>query len=255
MSVLDVIAAPFRAKPNIEEIGIGGFKTLVRVTESYERTFEIPTTFLEDGSFVSDHKITNPKILTITGDVSDVFVSASTFTVIKRELESKLGQVTQYLPRLTQSQIQKASEIANNVSDRIKLLDNALERGENFINPPEVADSDSNQFKFMDYLDTISNLDTGIDILSQTRSFEGMFLESIVVDTDNIAASTEFTMVFIEVRFTKTITSEVVINPAQAAKDAVDGEKDKGTQSPEPEQEDSLLSKYGPIFLNILQGG
>lgn len=247
-NVMDFIQGPFRENEVLEELGIAGFKTLVRVSETIERTSEVTMSPVEDGSFIADHIVDNPTILTITGDVSDVFISPSSLAEFKRDIERTIGGVSQYLPNRTQSQLQRVSGIANDFSDKIKQLDSALEKGDNFLSNlqsltgNESGKIEGNQKKFMDMLDSLRASKTAIKIQSQTRTFNSMIVSSITTDTDNEADSTSFTIVFTELITAKTKTTIVSFKPAAGTGGSIDDIKDKASQKPVPIDENSSVA-------------
>ena len=128
MAIIDFFNKPFESAPK-EEIGIGGFTAMVRVSESTSLTSTAPTTFLEDGSFASDHIVLNPTVLTIEGDVSEIHIRRSAFNEFLVNVQANVGAIALYLPPKTQSQIQKASALANDLTDQVRQVDAAIAAG------------------------------------------------------------------------------------------------------------------------------
>ena len=64
----------FLRSDDLQQIGIAGFFADARITQSEEKTQGIPNIPLEDGSFLNDHLIKQPSIVTIEGSVTNIKV-------------------------------------------------------------------------------------------------------------------------------------------------------------------------------------
>ena len=74
-SITDYLAASLPAEirtDDIQQIGIAGFHADARITQSEEKSQDLPITPLEDGSFLNDHIIKKPTVITIEGSVLDI---------------------------------------------------------------------------------------------------------------------------------------------------------------------------------------
>ena len=235
-----------------EVVGIGGFKALVRISEKVSMTASSPDTFLEDGSHVNDHIINNPIILSIEGEVSDVFLETKVLNELQRKIESQAGNIAQYLPGRTQAQLSRVSGVVNSVFQGIEKANAIIASGQQaaeFLGLTDTAAQQrSNQERFLDEIDSIYKSKKLINIDMPFRTYKNMVLTSIEISYDNEINSTGFSIQAKEFRTAETIFVEVAPAPAAGMNGALNSETDKGPQAgAEPEQ--SFLSyTFGKIF-------
>lgn len=223
-----------------EEVGIGGFVTFARVSERFTRTAEVPTTFLEDGSHINDHIIRNPLTLSIEGNVSDVFLRPSPAIEAVRRAQVEVGNITQFAPARTQSQVSKISGIVNDVTSAIDQVDAIIDAGQQAAGFLGLIDSEarSNQEAFIDTIESIYESESLIAIDMPFRTYERMAITSIEVTRDNQQKALSFSIEATQFRFAQTIfTQGPAPNPASGTNGQTDGETDKGVQEgAEPDQ-------------------
>lgn len=232
-------------EPKLEEVGIGGFTLLARVRESFSLTSRAPTTFLEDGTYAHDQIVNDPMVLTIEGEVSDIHIRRNPALELQRRVTAQIGVITKYLPLRTQSQISKVNALINDASDAARKINAAIDDGRNawefFGNKDSQAKGLREQF--VDFIESIHYGKQLINIDMPFRTHENMSI-SCTIDYDNINEPLSFVITAQKIRFAQTELAELTdfFPSASIGLGGQDqGEKDKGTQTGE-KQEESLLS-------------
>jgi len=251
MSIIrDYIDGQFRNDAQ-DPVGINGFYTYAKVRESETKTRDVPTTFLEDGSHVNDHIIRNPITLTIAGNVSNQFVIPSPAVRAVRDIETQVGDITQYLPGRTQTQISKVSGILTDVQGAIDKVDSIVESGQRAANFLGITNdtTKSNIQRFQDMMDGLYQSELPIKIDCLDKTYANMCITSIETQRNSQTDSLEFTIEAQELRFAQTVFVAVTAaeNPAGATGGQTQGEVDKGAQEGEDAPE-SMLSKALGFF-------
>lgn len=218
-----------------ERIGIGGFTALVRIEEKTTQTADIPATVVEDGSFVNDHIILNQLVLSIQGDVSDVFVEPSPIIQDLKRTQAEVGAITQYAPTRTQFQVQQINALTNDISDVIRKADALLGAGEQalkfFGNQGEAGKT--NQERFIDSMDALHYGKQLIAIDMPYRRYDNMVITSLEVTRDNERKALRFSLEAREFRFADVVFTEIESAPAPsfALGGQAQPETSKGVQS------------------------
>ena len=232
-----------------EAVGINGFKAFVRIKEKYSYESAVPNTYLEDGSFINEHIIRQPKILTIEGNVSDIYLQQSTAINQARRLEEGIGTISQYLPNRTTAQANKIAGIVASVSNAVDAVDAAINNATHLseylglTNKTQV----SNGQKFIDDMNSLYASDDLISIDMPYKTFENMKITLLEVSKTNEDKAINFTLEAQEVRYTDTISVEVAPKPSSELEGSTEGVTDKGVQEGEdPEQ--SSISTFANWF-------
>lgn len=236
-----------------EEVGIGGFVTAARLRERMARTRQVPTTYLEDGTAVSDHIIRDPLTISIEGEVSDVFVRPNPILERIREAQAQVGAVALYAPARTQSQLSRVSGLVGDVSGLINQVDQALATAQNFGDYIGVTEGDgakTNIEKFIDYMEGLHASDSLIKIDAPFRTYKNMAITLFNWERDNTTNSVSFSIEAQEFRFVETIFVEVSAapNPAPGTNGQTQAEADKGAQEGEDVPQsflDAQLERFG----------
>lgn len=240
-----LIASARNREPKLEEVGIGGFTLLAIVRQSFSLTSRAPTSYLEDGEYANDHIVNDPLILTIEGEVSDIHIRRNPALELQRRVSAQIGAITKYLPLRTQSQIGKIEALINDAADAARKINAAIEDGRNAWDFFGNKDSQSKgiQEQFIDFIESVFYGKQLINIDMPYRTHKNMSI-SISVDSDNITNSTSFVITAKRLRFAETELAELTdFFPAASIGlgGQEQGEKDKGAQTGE-KQEESLLS-------------
>lgn len=217
-----------------QEVGIGGFTALVRIRETYKLTADMPTSYVEDGSPSNDHIILNPLMLTIEGDVADVFVEGTAnATRLLRTAQAEIGNLTSvYAPLRTVSQLSRVSALANKAADAVRRLDDFIDRGEQFATLFGNQDTagKSLQEQFLGAMESLHYGKQPFAIDMPFRRHEGMVITSFTATTDNQTDVTSFTLEAQQLR-TNAIERVQVRKPAAGTQGQLEGVKAKGPQA------------------------
>ena len=219
-----------------EEVGIGGFTTAAKLREQVKRTRDIPTTFLEDGTQLSDHIIRNPLVITIEGEVSNVYRRPSPLLERIREAEAVVGAVGLYLPARTQSQLSRLAGLTADAQGLVDRADQLLQTGQNAAEFLGFTGSEgkTNIEKFIDFIEGAYYSDALIRIDAPFRTYRNMAITSSDYTRDNTSESLSFNLELREVRVAETIFVErAAANPASGNNGQQEGETDKGVQEGE----------------------
>ena len=217
-----------------KEIGIGGFTALVRTRERYIRTSSVPTTYLEDGSYINDHIIRDPLEIQIEGNVSDVHIRPSKLLETIKRTQGYIGIITQYIPERTEAQANKVEEITNNFISAVNKIDAAIEAGEQlsgFIGLVDAA-SKSNIEAFIGDMESFYQSDELIEIDTISGLHEKMRITHLEVERDNEFNAISFRIEAKQLRFAESIFTKTTLapSPSEGTNGATESVEDKGVQ-------------------------
>jgi hypothetical protein len=227
-----------------EEVGIGGFTMLARISESVTRAKNVPVTFLEDGSHVNDHQIKEPLTLSITGNVADIHRRANPKFSAITEAQAQVGNITQYAPARTQAQISRVSGLVADVNNAIDRADAIIDSGFQAANAVGLIDdtAKSLQEQFLDTMDSIYESGALIAVDMPFRTYPRMCITSLEITRDNERNALDFSIEATQFRFAETqFAGAPAPAPAPATNGQTEGETEKGAQEGE-EVEQSLFS-------------
>ena len=217
------------------EVGIGGFKLFARINDSTAYETQSPTSTLEDGSFAGDHLINGPIKITISGDVSDVFLPPAPVSASQSRLPT-VGVVTSFLPGRTASQAQAVARIANSAADRYKDINERVSLGRSVSSfGGNTSSGKPIREQFIDFIESIHYGKQLVSISMPFRTHESMAINSVTITRDNQRKALSFTLSaqkfrLVETKFTD--ISQFYKKPAPAVKSQTGGLTDKGVQSP-----------------------
>lgn len=222
--------------PEIQEIGIGGFNLFARVTDSTSYETQAPTSVVEDGSYIGDHLINAPIKLSISGDVSDVFLNPPPQSQTAARLPS-VGVVTSLVPGRTASQAQRVARIINTARDRYRQIDDAIKNGRNAYDfAGNKAGTKPLREQFIDYIESVHYGRQLVTISMPYRTHDSMAVTNVTITRDNQRKALTFSLTAQKFRIAQTIftsLAEFYRKPAPAVASQVAGLSDKGVQSPE----------------------
>ena len=234
MSIIrDYINGQFRNEKK-EEVGIGGFTALARVTERTVRTSDVPTVYLEDGSPISDHVIRKPLIIIIEGNVSDVHIRPFNLVSAIRRVQQAIGIITQYEPGRTTDQISIVADLTNNIVNAIDLIDSEIGEGQQLAGYLGLinAAAGSNIKSFIDNMETYFFGSELISIDMPYNKYDRMRITNLEVEKDNENSAVSFRLEAQQINFVKNILipTSIVKEPANNVDGQCDNEDDKGVQ-------------------------
>lgn len=235
----------------VSTVGIGGFELFARVAESTKFSASAPTSVLEDGSFTGDEIVIAPFTVTITGEVSDIYIKGADnlFNLIPPAVPETLGAVTAYLPNWTNGQLSKINGLISDVDDRINQIDSAIAAGQQVFNlAGNKSVTKSLQEQFLDFIESLAQSGQPTEIQMQGRTRKNMAIINLDISRDNQENAYKFSLTAQQLRFNELIYSEisqVFPNPSPATAGQVEGQSNKGAQAPTQEKS----------FLSVLFGG
>jgi len=250
MSIQTYKEGQFTAGSDDEFVGIGGFTTSAIVSERLSRSASVPVTFLENGTHINDHIIRDPLILSIEGNVSDVFALQD--TVISESAQPAAGNITQYASERTTAQTKIAAGIATDFTSASAEADAKIESRQ--IASRDLGQQDKSAISNTDsFLSAIAGQQASNSLITISTTFNNytnMYINSFEATKDNKNKSVSFTMELQQLRFADTIFAEngPASNPSSATNGQTEGEKDKGVQEGEEVPESLLFSIKKGVF-------
>jgi len=234
-----------------QRVGIGGFTTYATVADSTKYKAKAPIYPLEDGSFANDHIVNEPISISITGEVSDIIVNPSTFTELQKTVSAQVGNVTQYLPSRTQTQISRVNALVNDAQDKIKQIDKAIADGKQassfFGN--NATTSKTYREQFIDFIEAIYYGKQLISVSVPYRTHANMAITDLTIERNNQDEVIRFSMTLQKVRIAELVYTDIQLlkkKPAPAVKDQLSNKSDKGVQAPTKEK--SIAAFIGSLF-------
>ena len=234
MTVLDFLKRQI-SPADLEEVGIGGFTTMARISDTTEYSAQAPVTYLENGEFASDHIIIDPIILTLEGQVSRRYIAKPPSSIIRDRIAETIGEFNQFLPERTGTEVQKILRIADQANDRIRNIDSLISSGRNisrFLGNQDIAAQD-NRTRFVEHIRALMQSKQLISIEMSTKTFKNMFVTFFSETKDNQTDSLLFKIKAQEVRFAQTFFSEISdlkFKPAEGLNGQVEDKTEKGVQ-------------------------
>lgn len=126
----------------LQQLGLGGFKFSKIINSDVVLSSQYSVNYVENGSYVTDHVIFEPKQLTVTGYVGEKVYDASGVTNILQSLTQKLTAINALVPTLTTGMQQiydlqaaaNRQEVQNTINTSVDFW-NTLKA----LNPPKTA--------------------------------------------------------------------------------------------------------------------
>ena len=245
-----------RVSNKMADIGIGQFTLLANISESTRFTSGVPTTVLEDGSFVQDHIILNPTTLEIRGQVADVTIRRTEFDELIERIQSDVGLINFYIGGKTASQIQKGVSFVNDIGDRLDGIDRLLNDGAQILDVfglnTKNSSEKTNQKLFISAMEAAHFGKQLLSISMPFRTYKNMRLTSVVTTQDNTSGALSYAITAVQIRFAKTITQiEQAKNPTSNVGGQTENKNTVGTQTGNevsPAKKQSILGGLGKVL-------
>jgi len=226
-----------------QEVGIAGFTTFARVNNKTTKKNTVPITYLEDGSFLEEHIIREPILLSIEGNVSDVFIKPTNIIQEAKRLETTIENINQYLPERTIAQLHKIEELTSDLNNAIEETNQLIERTQQISSYVGFLAEKNNTNKFLDAMNGAYSSNRVIIIEMHDRTYKNMIITLFETAKNNESNSINFTIEAQEVRYG---VPEILIpvsakNPDTSLGGATESAIDKGVQEGD-EVETSVLS-------------
>lgn len=233
-----------------QKIGIAGFSMFARTSETTELKSQAPTTYLEDGSFVTDNIIKDPIVLTVSGTVGDVYLEKTNIQSVIDRTNSIIGKTTEYLPQRTVSQLQRINGVLSDFRNQIRKVDRAIQTAQSvkaslFGN---VSPSEQLQKQFFDKMNMIYDAKTPVAVQMSHRVYSPMIMVGCSFTEEAQSKELKFTLNFQELRLAQlvyTLNQNLQKNPAEGVSNQVGANKNNGSQSGKTVTDESLLSWIG----------
>jgi hypothetical protein len=185
-----------------ERVGIGGFTLFALVSDTATRTAQVPSKVLEDGRIASDHIINEPRRITISGVVSDVFVDPAPVTTPERStLGDSIGDfATFFTDRLEEEALRMAriDELYREVQ---------AERRRDLFSDTEGIETKPVRQQFLDFVQGIYRDKALISVDTVDGILDDMAITSTSLVRDNVTKSVSFNLELVQVL---TVTTEAV---------------------------------------------
>lgn len=236
LNIRDYIDGQFRNEKK-EQVGIGGFTALARITEKTVRSSEVPTVYLEDGSPISEHIIRKPLSIIIEGNVSDVYKQPSNLVYAIQRVQKAIGVITQYLPERTEAQVSVVSSLANDVVDALNGIDAEIKAGQQLTGYLGLINNSigGNIKSFVDAMEAhfFSNETIAIDM--PYNKYDRMRIINIEIEKDNSNIAVSFRLEAKQINFVEDIlVPSIIVNaPSENVDGQLENITDKGVQEGE----------------------
>ncbi len=213
-----------------EKIGIGGFLFYASGGETSTKTATVTSNPVEDGSPVNDHIIKNPKVISIEGEVADIFIESENRPKLIQEIFPPVGIIQDYLPSRTQTQLGKINGLLATVNDFFTAADVAIGKGVQLYDFFTGVQSDTSiTSKFLEFFDQVYESSSLLDVECVDTIYTNMAITSFVVNKAN-PNNYSFTISLSKVTEVKTTLIQLVSNASGDAKAQGADVADKGTQ-------------------------
>jgi len=226
-----------------EEIGIGGFKLFARVNQSTQYKAQVPDFVLEDGSYVNDHIINNPLVLSINGEIGSTFFQKLQSYIpdfLTGSQQNAISNVSVYLPSRTTSQLSTINGLRSDANSYLSQLNRMESVGTELFdvfNGTSAQKEKDNQEQFIAFLESVYYSKQLIEIEMPYKKHTNMALTDLSIERNNTENSIKFTASFKKVQFAQivyTSASKYFKKPssASATNKKTESAKDKGSQKP-----------------------
>jgi len=217
-------------------VGIGGFRLFVELLADANFTATAPDVVCEDLTTAQDSIVNQPKTLTITGEVADIFIENEIESGFGTVLETVLNDLTPYIPQKTMSQIQKIEEFANDIDNTIQRIDNAIGGASSIIDTLQGREpSKSIKEQFFDAMERYYDTKQPMTVDSLYRTYENYVMTSFSFSENNNGDPSDFVITLKELRIVSIdlFRNDQLLNDADKAKvnvnTTLDGQLDSVT--------------------------
>lgn len=216
-----------QAKPP-EKVGIGGFNTYATVNERVSGTRVLPTSVLESGRYANDDVIIEPLIVDLIIDVADTFIELGESQSPVKEPLNISGVISQFIPARTKSQLNRISNIVNNIQSVRKKISSSLD-----FYSSNSSVTKKHREQFVEVLNGLYNSDAIIDLQTKFKTYENMTLATFDYEVNNEEQSIKAQLSFQQLDFRDLVDVAVTAvqkKPSPAAAAITGSPSDKGAQ-------------------------
>lgn len=238
-------------KPKSAE-GISGFIFDVPDSESLSLASDITDHFTESNSFLNDHIVRKPVIITLTGFIGElVFRAPSGIPGAVQELDNRLETVEAYAGDLTPGAVQTAQRIIGQAQSAISAINQTLGKVQNIVGLFDGESSeDTLQKKAYRQLFALWQSSEFVTVQTPWAYFDTMAIQSITL-TQNAESEdiTDISVTLKEMRVADIKTVDYDQEQFPPAVQVQEGsEEDQGIIRGEDKNESFLFSAFGGLL-------
>lgn len=232
-----------------DSLGVAGFRAVSVTRKTVEASAQVPTAYLEDGSFANDHIILDPVTQIIEGEAGDLYLQPSAFLEALREIQSGLGGVAGYLPGKTQAQLSRVTALASTIRDGLQLAESAINAGQSALDFFGSEDSEKPiPDQFVDAIFGLRSARALVPVELNGRTWNNMAIVGSSFTRDNEGRMIAFEVSFQQLRFVEleyVDPENPFPNAGEGTNGATQSGRDKGTQSGEQVETSAAFDFFG----------
>lgn len=187
--------------------GIAGFLFDIPNQDSINVDWDITDHFTENNSFLNDHKVKKPIIITLTGFVGElVFRAPQGFEGFIQSISNRLETVEAYLGDSTPGAVQEAQRVVQQAQSTISAINQTLDKAQNVISffgdgPEKTAQEEA-------YAGLVSlGSQTILSVETPWATFDDMTIQSLSFTQDGTTNQiTDISVTLKQIRISKTKT-------------------------------------------------
>ena len=189
--------------------GIGGFLFDIPREENIELSSDVTDHFTENNSFINDHVVNQPIIVTLSGFQGELkFERPSGIAGAAQQLQNRLETVEAYAGERTPGFVQQAQSVVGQAQNAIATIDQTIDRAQNLVGLlGNVGDGLTRQQQAYGELNALRLAKTPVTLQTPWRYFDSMIITSIsFVQPENSADISEISVSLKEFRVAETQT-------------------------------------------------
>lgn len=192
-----------------QKVGIAGFTMTARLSDQLDLKSRIPVTYVEDGTYISEHIINEPLTVQITGVVGDVYIEKSAVESVINRTNAPLGKVLNYLPYQTRAAAQKINGYISQARDIARKLDDIYKTGKEVLDFGNKSPSNSLQAQFVSTIKALHDGKQMIVIDTLDQRFEQMRITSVSFIKDATSGAINYRITAQQMRFASAVYAQV----------------------------------------------
>lgn len=190
--------------------GISGWLFDIEDTEDLTDESDITDHWTEDNSFLNDHVVQKPLMITLTGFIGEnVYTRPDGIEGALQELDNRLETVEAYAGDLTPGFVQKAQSIVSEAESVVSEINQKLDRVQNVVGALSGLGSEpTEQEKAVNELRALKSSVSLVTVQTPWGYFDNMLIKTISVTQDSESKDiTNITVGLKEVRFAEVKTA------------------------------------------------
>lgn len=228
--------------------GISGFLFDVAGNDSINQDWDITDHYTESNSFLNDHKVKKPTIITLTGFIGElVHRSPSGVEGALQEITNRLETVEAYLGDSTPGAVQESQRVLQQAQSAISAINQTLDKIQNVIGffdgegPEETA-----QQKAYNQLNALGD-EVILSVQTPWRFYEDMTIQSIGFTQDQTTNQvTDISVTLKQIRISETKTVDFDQDQSPVREEVQSGpEEDQGNIRGQEENSSILFKTFG----------